>query len=188
VAGSAGSDAGGPAAEVPIGGAEDGGVEAPDPKGRPGLVLGIAAAVVVLDQLSKTWAVRRLADGDIDLVGSLRLNLVFNSGASFSFGQGLGPVIALLVLGVAVAIFLVGRSTSSRLGAAALGLLLGGALGNLLDRIFREGDGFLGGHVVDFVDVQWWPVFNVADAAVSIGGVLLVLHLVFGDRGAEEVG
>jgi signal peptidase II len=144
-------------------------------------VVGIAAAVVVLDQLSKTWAVRRLSDGDIEVVGSLRLHLVFNSGASFSFGEGLGPVIALVVVAVAVALFWTGRSTPSKLGAVAIGLILGGAVGNLLDRVFREGDGVLGGHVVDFVDVRWWPVFNVADAAVSVGGVLLVLYLVFGE-------
>jgi signal peptidase II len=71
-------------------------------------------------------------------------------------------------------------------GAVAIGLILGGALGNLLDRTFREGDGLLGGHVVDFVDLQWWPVFNVADAAVSVGGVLLVLHLIFGEGRVSE--
>jgi signal peptidase II len=154
--------------------------EAPERRGRTGLVLGIAASVVVLDQLSKHWAVNRLVDGDIDVVGSLRLHLIFNSGASFSFGEGLGPIIALIVLGVAIGLFVAGRSTTSLVGAVAIGLVLGGAVGNLLDRALREGDGFLGGHVVDFVDVQWWPVFNVADAAVSIGGVLLVLYLLFG--------
>jgi signal peptidase II len=177
VAASAASDADDPVAD---------GDEAPERRGRPGLVVGIAAAVVVLDQLSKTWAVRRLTDGDVDVVGSLRLHLVFNSGASFSFGEGRGPLIALVVLAVAVALFWAGRSTSSTVGAAAIGLILGGALGNLLDRAFREGDGLLGGHVVDFVDLQWWPVFNVADAAVSVGGVLLVLHLVFGEGRESE--
>jgi signal peptidase II len=177
VAASAASDADGPAP------AEADGDEAPERRGRPGLVLGIAAAVVLLDQLTKHWAVNRLVDGDVDLVGSLRLNLVFNSGASFSFGEGLGPLIALVVLGVAVGLFVAGRNTPSLLGAVAIGLVLGGAVGNLVDRAVRAGDGFLGGHVVDFVDVQWWPVFNVADAAVSVGGVLLVLHLLFGMDG-----
>ena len=65
------------------------------------------------------------------------------------------------------------RSTR-HVGAVALGLVLGGAAGNLLDRLFREGSGFLGGGVVDFIDLQWWPIFNVADAAVTIGGLLLV--------------
>jgi signal peptidase II len=161
--------------------------EAPERRGRPGLVLGIATAVVVLDQLSKHWAVNRLVDGDIDLVGSLRLRLIFNSGASFSFGEGLGPLIAVVVLAVAIGLFVAGRNTTSLVGAVAIGLVLGGAVGNLLDRAFRAGDGFLGGHVVDFVDVQWWPVFNVADAAVSIGGVLLVLYLLFGSHDGDGV-
>ncbi|MEY2569819.1 MAG: signal peptidase, partial [Acidimicrobiaceae bacterium] len=69
-----------------------------------------------------------------------------------------------------------GRSMiESRWGAVAVGLVLGGALGNLVDRVLRDGSGFLGGAVVDFIDAQWWPVFNVADIAVSVGGVLLVL-------------
>jgi signal peptidase II len=61
------------------------------------------------------------------------------------------------------------------LGVLSLGLVLGGAFGNLVDRLFRDGSGFLGGAVIDFIDLQWWPIFNVADMAVSIGGVLLVL-------------
>lgn len=141
--------------------------------------------MVLADQLSKTWAVRNLADGDIDVIGSLRFNLVFNSGASFSLGSGsgLGPFIALIAVAVAVGLFWAGRTTASRLGAVALGLLLGGALGNLLDRAFRSGDGFLGGHVVDFIDLQWWPVWNVADAAVTVGGILLVVHILFSNEG-----
>jgi signal peptidase II len=57
--------------------------------------------------------------------------------------------------------------------AVAIGLVFGGALGNLIDRAFREGDGFLGGGVVDFIDLQWWPVFNIADAAIVVGALLL---------------
>ena len=148
------------------------------------MVLAVAGVVVALDQLTKTWAVRRLSEGDIDVVGSLRFNLVFNSGASFSFGEGLGPFISVVVLAVAIGIVLAGRNVTSALGATALGLVLGGAVGNLLDRAFRAGDGFLGGYVVDFVDVQWWPVFNVADAAVTVGGVALVVFLIRGEADA----
>jgi signal peptidase II len=67
-----------------------------------------------------------------------------------------------------------GRTIASRAGAVALGLILGGALGNLADRAFR-GSGFFGGGVIDFIDVQWWPVFNVADSCVVIGGIMLVI-------------
>ena len=59
--------------------------------------------------------------------------------------------------------------------AVATGLVVGGAIGNLLDRALREGDGFLGGGVVDFIDLQWWPIFNVADTAIVVGAVLLFL-------------
>ena len=81
----------------------------------------------------------------------------------------------MLAIGVVIALIAFGRAIDTTVGAVSLGLVLGGAVGNLLDRIFREGSGFLGGAVVDFVDLQWWPIFNVADAAVSIGGVLLVI-------------
>jgi signal peptidase II len=67
------------------------------------------------------------------------------------------------------------RGLDARWPRLGVGLVLGGALGNLTDRVFREGTGFLGGAVVDFVDLQWWPVFNVADAAVCVGALLLVL-------------
>ncbi len=131
--------------------------------------------MVALDQLTKTWAVHTLATRDIDLVGSLRLHLTRNTGAAFSVGFGSGGLIALLAIGVVIALIAMGRGLRSRVGVVSLGLVLGGALGNLVDRAFRDADGFLGGAVVDFIDLQWWPVFNVADAAVVVGGILLVL-------------
>jgi signal peptidase II len=126
----------------------------------------------------KTWALDALDDGRvIDLVGSLRLRLVFNTGSAFSIGAGIGPVLA--VVGVVVVLVLLRASTTVQGAAAraALGLVLGGALGNLADRAFRDGDGVLGGAVVDFVDLQWWPVFNVADVAICAGVVLLAVTL-----------
>jgi signal peptidase II len=135
----------------------------------------LAAAVVVLDQLTKEWALSALADGPIDVVGSLRFNLSFNSGTAFSFGRGWGGVISLVGL-VVVAVLLHGvLRWPGRLPAVAAGLVAGGAIGNLLDRFVREGDGFLGGRVVDFVDLQWWPIFNVADIAICSGAALLAI-------------
>ena len=143
---------------------------------RWGLIAAVAAGVVALDQLAKQWAVTALDDGPIDVVGSFRFRLTFNSGASFSMGSGRGGLIAVVGL-VVVAVLL--RSVARWPGAlapVALGMVLGGALGNLTDRVFRAGgDGILGGRVVDFVDFQWWPVFNVADMAVVSGACLLVL-------------
>jgi signal peptidase II len=104
----------------------------------------------------------------------LRLNLVFNTGAAFSQGEGLGPIIGVLAGAVAVGLLWSGRTVPTPLGAVAVGLVLGGAAGNLTDRAFRDGDGFMGGAVIDFIDLQWYPVFNIADIAV-VGGALLLL-------------
>ncbi len=133
------------------------------------------ALVVVADQLTKQWALSALADGPIELVGSLRLKLVFNDSAAFSIGGGNTTVIALIGVVVAGLIVRLGLQADRRPWAVGMGIVLGGALGNLADRAFRAGDGFLGGRVVDMVDLQWWPVFNLADAALWVGiGVLLV--------------
>ena len=134
-----------------------------------------AALVVALDQLTKHWSLAALDDGPIDLIGSLRLKLTFNDGAAFSLGGGRTTIISVIALLVAGYIVHLGWR-ADRLGwAVGLGCILGGALGNLTDRAFRDGDGFLGGRVVDFVDLQWWPVFNVADAALWVGIGLLLL-------------
>ena len=136
---------------------------------------GAAALVVGLDQLTKHWALQALADGPIDLVGSLRLKLTFNDSAAFSLGGGRTGLIAAFGLVVAAVIVRMGLRAERRLWALGLGVVLGGALGNLVDRAFRAGDGVLGGKVVDFIDLQWWPVFNLADSALWVGIGLLLL-------------
>lgn len=135
----------------------------------------VAAVVVALDQLTKTWALRALDDGAVDVVASLRLRLVFNTGSAFSLASGLGPVLGIVGIVVVVALLRFSREVEGRPGRLALGLVLGGAVGNLVDRALRAGDGFLGGAVVDFVDLQWWPVFNVADVAITVGALLLAV-------------
>ena len=147
----------------------------PAPRRHLGTFFGVAALVVVLDQLTKQWALSALADGPIDLIGSLRLNLVFNDRAAFSLGFGNTTAIALVGVSLVVVLVVMGVRAEQRGWALGLGVILGGALGNLSDRAFRAGDGFLGGRVVDMVDLQWWPVFNVADVALWVGiGVLLI--------------
>lgn len=148
-----------------------------DRPSRPwGPVLVVAAVVFVVDQLTKWLAVDRLADGPVELIGSLRFNLVHNRGGSFSIGGdgGWGPVLSLLALAVIGFLLWQTRSMVGRAGAIALGMVLGGAAGNLADRLAR-GDDPLHGAVVDFIDLQWWPVFNVADIGVVVGGLLLVV-------------
>ncbi len=134
-----------------------------------------AAAVVTLDQLTKWWALEALADDRvIDLVWTLRLRLVFNTGAAFSSFEGLGPLLGVAAVAVVAVLLLNRRLVSGRWSAVATGSIAGGALGNLADRIFRADDGFLSGAVVDFIDVQWWPVWNVADMGVVLGGAAVV--------------
>ena len=139
------------------------------------LLIGVAVFVLTVDQLSKWWAMETLDTRVIDLVGSLRFRLALNYGAAFSLSQGRGAVISLLALVVVGVLLRSGRHATRPLAAVALGLVLGGAVGNLSDRAFRTGDGFLGGGVVDFIDVQWWPIFNVADMGVVCGAFLLIL-------------
>jgi signal peptidase II len=138
------------------------------------LLVVVAAVAFAVDQLTKWWAVERLTDDPIDLFWTLRLRVTTNTGAAFSLAGGAGPVIAVLALVVVGVLLWQGRTITSKLGTVAMGLILGGALGNLADRAFR-GDGFFDGGVVDFIDVQWWPIFNVADSCVVIGGILLVI-------------
>jgi signal peptidase II len=148
------------------------------------LLLGaVGVGVLAFDQLSKWWAVNELADRTIELVWTLQFRLTFNKGIAFSMGGDRGQVFALVALVVVGIVLFTERNDPTKVGAVARGLVVGGAVGNLADRLFRAERGFLTGEVVDFVDVQWWPVFNVADAAVVIGCILLVIHLTFWDPG-----
>lgn len=137
----------------------------------------IAVAIVVADQVTKHWALNALGDGrTIDIVGSLRFNLTFNSGVAFAKGQGIGPVIAVVGL-IVVAYLLIGLQRHTKPGAVFVGMVAGGAAGNIVDRLLR-GRGWLRGAVVDFIDLQWWPIFNIADAAIVLGaGALVVASL-----------
>ncbi|HET6951812.1 MAG TPA: signal peptidase II [Acidimicrobiales bacterium] len=145
------------------------------PSGRARwLLLGaVAATVLALDQLSKWWAVETLDTRTIDLVGSLRLRLTFNHGSAFSLGNGRGALISVLALVICAVLLRTGRNATRPVMAVAIGMVLGGAVGNLADRALRAGEGLLGGGVVDFVDLQWWPVFNLADSAIVAGSVVL---------------
>src|SRR5262245_49197863 len=157
------------ARRVPNGGA-DGSTR---PSGRGWLVAAIVLGVVVADQLTKTWAVRELVDGPVELAGpDVAFRLSRNRGGAFSLFQGFTPLLALLAIVLAVVLVRALHRTRDPLVLVALALILGGAIGNLIDRLARD-PGFLRGEVVDFVDVGRFPVFNVADSAITIGAVLL---------------
>lgn len=146
---------------------------------RLGGPLLVAAVVIAVDQLSKHWALNALARRDIEVFGPLRFNLAFNTGMAFSSGAGLGRWIGVMALVVVVVLLrIVSSPGTTTLQRFAAGLIVGGALGNVVDRLFRDG-GMMQGAVVDFIDVQFWPIFNVADMAVVVGAALLVLGTVF---------
>ena len=139
------------------------------------LALTVAVTVVVADQLTKWWALNALDDGPISLIGEfLVLKLVRNPGAAFNSLQGSGVLIAVLAIAVVLVLVRVSSSAEHRHEAVVLGLILGGAAGNLGDRIFRA-DGFLNGEVVDWVDLWFIPTFNIADASLTIGAAIALI-------------
>lgn len=138
-----------------------------------------AAGVLTLDQLTKWWASEALQDAPVVLIdGFLELRYLENTGAAFSLLEGAGPLIALAALAIIGFVMVLMRRIEARPEAVALGLVMGGALGNLTDRVFG-GPGLLDGGVVDFVDFSFFPAFNLADSAITIGaGLLIVLAAV----------
>jgi signal peptidase II len=151
----------------------------PRSRARLGVTLLIAAAVIASDQITKHWVLGALTGKPPrHVIWTLQWNLSRNSGMAFSTGQGVGPIIGVLAIVVVVFILRSVRGNSSRLVAVAAGLVLGGALGNLTDRLFR-GSGWLHGSVIDWIDFQWFPIFNIADMGVDIGGGLFVIWALF---------
>ena len=144
--------------------------------------------VLALDLATKLVAVRELSDREpvVLLGGALTLRLVRNPGAAFGMAQGLTVVLTAVALVVVVLILRMARRLSSSLWAAALGLVLGGATGNLADRLFRAPAPGRG-HVVDFLELPRWPVFNLADSAIVVAGVLMVFLSARGVPYAEPV-
>ena len=139
------------------------------------MALTVAAAVVAADQAAKSWAVGRLGRAPIHVVWKLDLILSYNTGSAFGLAQGWAPVLAALAAVIVVALLAAVRGVRGYAMAMALGLVAGGAVGNLADRLFRGHHGA----VVDFIALQFWPTFNVADACITVGVVLaagLVWH------------
>ncbi len=135
------------------------------------LVIGVLA----LDQATKVWAVSALSHRTIAVIGhTVEFRLGRNTGSAFSLFQGFTPLLAVLALAVAFVLARAARRSEDLVTVCALSLVLGGSLGNLADRLFRS-PGFLHGAVVDFIRIGWWPTFNVADSAITIGALMLAL-------------
>ena len=148
------------------------------------VVLAVAALVIGIDQATKTWAEHRVNGRSIEVGWTLRLRLTLNPGIAFSLGRGSTPVVTVVATVILVVVGVVAWRSSGRLMAVALGLIIGGAAGNLLDRLLRHH----GGQVIDFIDLRWWPVFNVADAAVSCGVVLAIVANLLSEAKAGREG
>jgi len=136
----------------------------------------LSAIVWAIDYSTKVWALNNLSQREPrEIIGSfLQLRLVFNPGAAFSFGTNITFIFTILALAAIAVIAYYAIRIENRWWAAVLGLALGGILGNLTDRIFRA-PSILNGHVIDWIELPRWPVFNVADIAIVCAALLSVL-------------
>lgn len=137
------------------------------------LLVGTAALIVLLDQLTKSWALARLADhpDGVDLIpGAITFRLTYNSGGAFGLLQGVPAFFLVATVLVVVVVLTWAHRLEQTSWAIPLGLVLGGGIGNLVDRIVRDTPG-----VIDFVDLHVWPVFNLADSAIVCGVVVLLI-------------
>ncbi|MEU1288574.1 signal peptidase II [Kitasatospora sp. NPDC005856] len=155
---------------------DDAAAEKPKGPRRVGVLLVVALLAFLIDLGSKLLVVARLENhAAIKVIGDVvTFQVIRNSGAAFGMGQALTVVFTMIASAVIVVIWRIARRLYSLPWAIALGLLLGGALGNLTDRLFRA-PGVFRGHVVDFISVQHFAVFNLADSAIVCGGILVVL-------------
>ncbi len=152
----------------------------------------VSLTIIVLDRITKWWIESRLEPGSceraedacIDLIGSLRLHFIENPGMAFSRGENIGPLLGVVAFIMSGVLIRLAMTASSPWRQAMFGLIIGGAIGNLIDRIVRADDGFLGGSVVDFIDLQWFPIWNVADAGITCGVLGLLL---LGNRGEPDL-
>ena len=134
-----------------------------------------AWTIWLLDFVTKTWALSSLSSQPRKIIGTfLQFTLLKNSGAAFSFATGFTIFFSLLAVAVVAATSYYAPRITSQGWAIAIGLLLGGVLGNLTDRIFRS-PGFLSGHVIDWIQIPHWPVFNLADSAISIAALIALI-------------
>jgi len=170
--------------DVPTASPDDPETAAADLADRPlrlWTLLSIAAVVLVFDVITKVLVVAYVDEGNpVEVIGDVvTLSLVRNPGAAFSMATGMTWLLTIVAVCVVIGVIRIGSTLRSLWWAIGLGMVLGGALGNLIDRFFRE-PGPMRGMVVDFVSVGWWPTFNVADSNIVCGAILLVVLTLFG--------
>lgn len=152
-----------------------------------GLMVMIVVLVATIDQLSKAFILNWLEPGiPVYIIGDwFRFYLLFNSGAAFSMGQNLTPVFTCIQIIFVLGVFIYARKVKSYWLAVGLALVAGGALGNLIDRLCRE-PGFFVGHVVDFISMGSFAVFNLADSAITCGVVVFLIGIIMDERKAAQ--
>jgi signal peptidase II len=133
----------------------------------------VTLCTAAIDQLSTAWALHRLSKGSIHIIGPIALQLSYNTGVAFSLGQNLGWLIGLIVVVIVVLGVYLLRHATRGWTLFGGGLVLGGAFGNLADRLFRSQKA-----VVDFIKVGIWPIFNLADASIVVGVVVLAFFYI----------
>ena len=135
-----------------------------------------AVTIWLFDFVTKTWALSNFSSDPQPVIGTfLQFTLLKNSGAAFSFASGFTLIFSLLAVAVGATIIRFAGRITSRGWLTCAGLLLGGVLGNLTDRAFRE-PGFFLGHVIDWIQIPNWPIFNVADIAISTAALLAFIQ------------
>lgn len=150
----------------------------------------LSFVVIVLDQISKTWALQHLLPAQpIAICNMINFHLAFNTGAAFSFLSHSGEwhrwffASFSLLMSIVIMVWLCRLTKAERLQALGLSFILGGALGNFVDRLRY-------GHVIDFIDVYYqqyhWPVFNLADSAITIGAIFLLIEMIFASKESQR--
>ena len=136
----------------------------------------IGLGVIALDVLTKRNAANRFANGDLEIIpGFFGFTFTENPGAAFSMFQNAGPFLGVAAILVTVAVVWALRRQRPVLEMVAFGLIIGGAVGNVIDRVTR-GDGFFDGKVIDWINLWWIPTFNIADSAVTLAVILLLIQ------------
>jgi signal peptidase II len=135
----------------------------------------LACLVWAIDFLTKNWAIANLTSSSRQVIGNfLQITLLRNPGAAFSMATGFTVVFTTISIAVAIFIARFAARITSTWWAYVAGLVLGGVLGNLTDRVFRE-PGFLYGHVIDWIELPHWPIFNIADSSIFIAAGIAIL-------------